>query len=204
LGPNERNAGDGLDFTIPFSKKGRVGAEIMGGARGLGRRRSLAAAQVYHARALIECGESPRAVVRTMRVGKSTLYRALKATEGRSGPAPPIPTGRLGEEQGTPRCHLQILSRSGRAFTRLVFSRFAPEAERPESTYTGHSSARRPSAGEPHARLISNAPPRTRSSSRTRPHRQLAPGFGGTRPHRNLALQGSRCARIFLSQIAPR
>jgi DNA invertase Pin-like site-specific DNA recombinase len=59
----------------------------------LGRRRSLAAAQVDHARALIECGESPRAVARTMRVGKSTLYRALKVTDGRSGPTPPIPTG---------------------------------------------------------------------------------------------------------------
>ena len=37
--------------------------------------------------------KSPRAVARTMRVGKSTLYRALKATDGRSGPTPPIPTG---------------------------------------------------------------------------------------------------------------
>jgi DNA invertase Pin-like site-specific DNA recombinase len=44
----------------------------------LGRRPSLAAAQIDHARALIEPGESPRAVARTMNVGKSTLYRALK------------------------------------------------------------------------------------------------------------------------------
>jgi Enterobacteriaceae phage serine recombinase len=45
----------------------------------LGRRQSLAPAQVEHARALIERGESPHAVARTMRVGKSTLYRSLKA-----------------------------------------------------------------------------------------------------------------------------
>jgi DNA invertase Pin-like site-specific DNA recombinase len=44
----------------------------------LGRRPSLAAAQVAHARALVERGESPRAIARTMRIGKSTLYRALK------------------------------------------------------------------------------------------------------------------------------
>jgi len=41
----------------------------------LGTRRD---AQVAHARALVERGESPRAIARTMRVGKSTLYRALK------------------------------------------------------------------------------------------------------------------------------
>jgi DNA invertase Pin-like site-specific DNA recombinase len=46
----------------------------------LGRRPSLAPPQVDHVRALIERGESPRAVARTMRVGKSTLYRALKDT----------------------------------------------------------------------------------------------------------------------------
>jgi DNA invertase Pin-like site-specific DNA recombinase len=49
----------------------------------LGRRPSLAAAQVDHARALIERGESPRAVARTMHVGKSTLYRALRTSNQR-------------------------------------------------------------------------------------------------------------------------
>lgn len=44
----------------------------------LGRRPSLVPAQVDHARALIERGESPRSVARTMRVGKSTLYRHLR------------------------------------------------------------------------------------------------------------------------------
>jgi DNA invertase Pin-like site-specific DNA recombinase len=47
----------------------------------LGRRPSLAPAQIAHARALIERGESPRVVARTMRVGKSTLSRALKDTD---------------------------------------------------------------------------------------------------------------------------
>ena len=45
----------------------------------LGRPALLEPSQVDHARALIESGESPRAVARTMRVGKSTLYRALKS-----------------------------------------------------------------------------------------------------------------------------
>jgi DNA invertase Pin-like site-specific DNA recombinase len=52
----------------------------------LGRRPSLVAGQVDHARSLIERGESPRAVARTMRVGKSTLYRALKDTGDLSTP----------------------------------------------------------------------------------------------------------------------
>lgn len=50
----------------------------------LGRRPSLAPAQIDHARTLIERGESPRAVARTMRVGKSTLYRALKSADGQT------------------------------------------------------------------------------------------------------------------------
>ena len=53
----------------------------------LWRRPSLTVAQVEHARALIGRGASPRAVARTMRVGKSTLYRALKTTDLRSTPA---------------------------------------------------------------------------------------------------------------------
>jgi DNA invertase Pin-like site-specific DNA recombinase len=46
----------------------------------LGRRPSLVPAQVGHAKTLIERGESPRSVAKTMHVGKSTLYRALKAS----------------------------------------------------------------------------------------------------------------------------
>ena len=50
-------------------------------ARGvrLGRRPTLNASQIEHARALIGSGESPSAVARTFRVGRSTLYRALRA-----------------------------------------------------------------------------------------------------------------------------
>jgi DNA invertase Pin-like site-specific DNA recombinase len=53
-------------------------------ARGvrLGRRPSLTQTQVEHARALIGSGESPSAVARTLKVGRSTLYRALRAVAG--------------------------------------------------------------------------------------------------------------------------
>ncbi len=43
----------------------------------LGRKPSLTPAQVTHARDLIEQGESPRAVARTLKVHHSTLYRHL-------------------------------------------------------------------------------------------------------------------------------
>lgn len=48
-------------------------------ARGVevGRKRALTPAQINHARLLVERGESPSAVARTMKVGRSTLYRAL-------------------------------------------------------------------------------------------------------------------------------
>jgi DNA invertase Pin-like site-specific DNA recombinase len=45
----------------------------------LGRKPSLTAAQIAHARRLIDGGESPRAVADTLRVGRTTLWRALKA-----------------------------------------------------------------------------------------------------------------------------
>lgn len=45
----------------------------------LGRRKSLTASQVSHAKALIEAGESPSDVARSLKVGRSTLYRALQA-----------------------------------------------------------------------------------------------------------------------------
>lgn len=54
----------------------------------LGRPPVLDLAQVNHARALIEGGEFPRDVARTMRVGKSTLYRALKAVESSNQQGP--------------------------------------------------------------------------------------------------------------------
>lgn len=48
-------------------------------ARGVevGRKRVLTPAQINHARQLVEEGESPASVARSMKVGRSTLYRAL-------------------------------------------------------------------------------------------------------------------------------
>lgn len=48
-------------------------------ARGsmVGRRRALTSAQLEHARLLIERGESPSVVARSLGCGRSTLYRAL-------------------------------------------------------------------------------------------------------------------------------
>lgn len=48
----------------------------------LGRKPSLTPEQVAFARRLIENGESPRAVARSLKVGKSTLYRHLPAVPG--------------------------------------------------------------------------------------------------------------------------
>lgn len=45
----------------------------------LGRKPILTAAQVAHARRLIDSGESPRAIASTLRVARNTLWRALKA-----------------------------------------------------------------------------------------------------------------------------
>lgn len=44
----------------------------------LGRRPSLTAAQVAHARKLIEAGESPAPVAKSLNVSRSTLYRAFE------------------------------------------------------------------------------------------------------------------------------
>lgn len=48
-------------------------------ARGIevGRKRALTPAQINHARQLVEQGESPSSIARSMKVGRSTLYRAL-------------------------------------------------------------------------------------------------------------------------------
>jgi DNA invertase Pin-like site-specific DNA recombinase len=52
-------------------------------ARGVlvGRRKALNSAQLAHARMLLDGGESPSVVARTLKVGRSTLYRALQASE---------------------------------------------------------------------------------------------------------------------------
>jgi len=44
----------------------------------LGRRKALTAPQVKHAKSLIASGESPSVVARSLKVGRSTLYRALE------------------------------------------------------------------------------------------------------------------------------
>lgn len=51
-------------------------------ARGkhVGRRRSLTPAQLGHARTLLAAGDSAASVAASLNVGRSTLYRALKAT----------------------------------------------------------------------------------------------------------------------------
>jgi len=48
----------------------------------LGRKPSLTPAQVKHARKLIDGGENPRAVARTLGVNRSTLYRNFGKLSG--------------------------------------------------------------------------------------------------------------------------
>lgn len=50
----------------------------------LGRKRAMSAEQVRHARALLEAGERPTDIARSMQVGRSTLYRALDAEKGQA------------------------------------------------------------------------------------------------------------------------
>ncbi|MFN3727708.1 MAG: recombinase family protein [Allosphingosinicella sp.] len=48
----------------------------------IGRKRAMTAEQVRHARALLEAGERPTDIARSMQVGRSTLYRTLDAEKG--------------------------------------------------------------------------------------------------------------------------
>jgi len=61
------------------TKAGMRAARARGAA--VGRKRALSSAQVQHARKLIEAGESPASVARSLKVGRATLYRALKVTK---------------------------------------------------------------------------------------------------------------------------
>jgi DNA invertase Pin-like site-specific DNA recombinase len=63
-----------------ISERTRAGVQAAR-ARGvrLGRRVALNALQLEHAKALIASGESPSAVAHTLKVGRSTLYRSLRA-----------------------------------------------------------------------------------------------------------------------------
>ena len=52
----------------------------------LGRKHALTPRQVQHARQLIEAGESPTAVARSLSVDRSTLYRALARVSAKLAP----------------------------------------------------------------------------------------------------------------------
>ena len=56
-------------------------------ARGIvvGRKPALTAAQISHARELVARGESPSAIASSLKVGRSTLYRALNLSTINAG-----------------------------------------------------------------------------------------------------------------------
>jgi DNA invertase Pin-like site-specific DNA recombinase len=60
-----------------FTRVGLMAAKRRG--LKLGRKPSLTPARVTRARSLTESGESPRAVATTLRVGRTTLWRPLRA-----------------------------------------------------------------------------------------------------------------------------
>lgn len=51
----------------------------------LGRKPALTLAQIDHARLLVEHGESPSVIARSLKVGRSTLYRALTSRSTHNG-----------------------------------------------------------------------------------------------------------------------
>jgi DNA invertase Pin-like site-specific DNA recombinase len=51
----------------------------------IGRRKAMDPDQVRHARALLEAGERPTDIARTLQVGRSTLYRALDVQHAGKG-----------------------------------------------------------------------------------------------------------------------
>ena len=61
-----------------WTKAGRAAA-VARGVR-MGRKRLLSAQQVAHARKLIEQGEGPNHVAKSLMVSRRTLYRALSGT----------------------------------------------------------------------------------------------------------------------------
>lgn len=64
-------------LTIERTRAGLAAAKRDG--KKLGRRRKLSAEQVAHGRQLLDSGEAPPAVAKTLNVSRSTLWRALKA-----------------------------------------------------------------------------------------------------------------------------
>jgi DNA invertase Pin-like site-specific DNA recombinase len=63
-----------------------LAAARMRGVR-IGRRKAMNPEQVRHARALLEAGERPTDIARTLQVGRSTLYRALDVQHPQKGRA---------------------------------------------------------------------------------------------------------------------
>ncbi len=63
--------------------KAGLAAERTHGVR-IGRKRTMSAGQVRHARALLEAGERPSDIAPTTQVGRSTFYRALDAEKGKA------------------------------------------------------------------------------------------------------------------------
>lgn len=65
-----------------ISERTRAGvkAAMARGVR-IGRRPALTRLQLVHARALVAAGESPSTIARTLGVGRSTLYRAIRTPE---------------------------------------------------------------------------------------------------------------------------
>lgn len=72
-------------LTVERTRAGLMAAKRRG--QKLGRKPSLAPAQVTRARNLIGCGESPQSVAVALRIGRTTLWRALK-TEVRCSQEP--------------------------------------------------------------------------------------------------------------------
>lgn len=72
-------------LTIERTRAGMKAAK----ARGVdvGRKPALTPAQISHARQLVEQGESSSAIARSMKVGRSTLYRALNFSTAHTGVA---------------------------------------------------------------------------------------------------------------------
>ncbi len=67
------------------AKAGLAAARVRGVH--IGRRKAMGAEQIRQARALLEAGERPADIARTLQVGRSTLYRALDVQHARGGQA---------------------------------------------------------------------------------------------------------------------
>ena len=67
-------------LSVERTRAGRAVAKRRGAK--VGRKPVLTRSQIIHARSLVQSGESPTRVALTLKVGRTTLYRALKQLEG--------------------------------------------------------------------------------------------------------------------------